>query len=75
MCLCMRGGGGKRKGEQERRKSTVSRMCAKIWHGKQIRIYGNFPRRVHCALFITRSLFDIKFNLTFKINNLHDFFF
>lgn len=25
-------------------------------------------------IFITRSLFDIKFNLSFEINNLHDFF-
>ena len=79
VCVCpymlMYGGEKEREKESKKGEKTQFQECVLIFGmASKFKFMGTSQDVFIAHIFITRSLFDIKFNLPFEINNLHDFF-
>ena len=67
---------GERERESKKGEKAQFQECVlKFGMASKFEFMGTFQDVFTAHIFISRSLFDVKFNLTFEINNLHDFFF
>lgn len=69
-----RWGGEREKGRAKKEKKQFQECVLKFGMASKFEFMGTFQDVFTAHIFISRSLFDVKFNLTFEINNLHDFF-